>query len=282
MTDGPGTGAERETVPQRAAGLSLAIRGVSMAYGDGRVVVKDINLEVQQGQFVSLIGASGCGKTTLLNLVAGFLHPSSGRVELDSFPVQRPGPDRSMVFQDDAVFPWYTVQQNVEYALRFRGIKRADRARRVAELISLVGLAGRERAYPRELSGGMRKRVDVARALAPQPRVLLMDEPFAALDAITKMRLQSEFLRLWDQSGMTVLFVTHDIEEALFLSDRVVLMASNPGRVLRDVAIAFSRPRSDDLRTASEFQQLRHELTAALHLSDQESDPTSDLGSVRD
>src|SRR5262249_45555956 len=158
--------------------------------------LRDIDVQVRENEFVALIGASGCGKTTLLNLIAGFFSPSSGSILIDSRPVTKPGSDRSMVFQDDAVFPWYTVYRNVEYPLRFKNLSEEERRRRVAELIALVGLQGREKAYPRELSGGMRKRVDLARALAAEPRVLLMDEPFAALDVMTKMHLQGEFLRV--------------------------------------------------------------------------------------
>lgn len=165
-----------------------------------------------------------------------------------------------MVFQEDAVFPWFTVRRNVEYGLRVQRPRPANIGERAQELIDLVGLTGRESAYPRELSGGMRKRVDVARALALEPRVLLMDEPFAALDAITKTYLQTEFLRIWDQRRMTVVFVTHDIEEALFLSDRVILLSARPGRVARDLRVPFERPRSDELRTAPELQELREEL----------------------
>src|SRR5581483_4578082 len=182
-------------------------------------------------------------------------------------PVRGPGSDRSMVFQDDAVFPWYTVSRNVEYPLRFKNYSREERKRRVADLIKLVGLQGREDAYPRELSGGMRKRVDLARALAAEPRVLLMDEPFAALDVMTKMHLQGEFLRVRDASERTVLFVTHDIEEALFLSDRILLMGTHPGRILREVEVPFGRPRREELRTAPEFQELRHELTRAIEVA---------------
>ena len=169
-----------------------------------------------------------------------------------------------MVFQDDAVFPWATVLDNVAYGLRLRGQPRAERRDQARELVRLVGLEGRERAYPRELSGGMRKRVDVARALALEPEVLLMDEPFAALDATTKERLQEEFLRIREARPMAVVFVTHDIEEALFLSDRVVLMGSAGGRILAEVAVPFGRPRTAEIRTDSRLQELRGKLVAML------------------
>jgi NitT/TauT family transport system ATP-binding protein len=169
-----------------------------------------------------------------------------------------------MVFQEDAVFPWYTVEKNIGYGLRLKGVPKRKRDEAVDRLAQMVGLAGREDAYPHELSGGMRKRVDVARALALQPTVLLMDEPFAALDAITKTKLQSDFLKVWDAYKMTVLFVTHDVEEALFLSDRIMVLSSHPGRVARTFAVPFGRPRLEELRTDPDFQLQRRELTAAL------------------
>lgn len=245
--------------PTESRGVLLDIQGVSLAYGNGPPVVEDANLRVQHGEFLALVGPSGCGKTTLLNMVAGFLRPTAGSILLDGKLIERPGADRSMVFQDDAVFPWYTVEQNVAYGVRFV-LSKEERRRRVAELIKLVGLTGRESAYPRELSGGMRKRVDVARALAPRPRLLLMDEPFAALDVMTKTRLQEEFVRLWHSTDMTVLFVTHDIEEALYLSDRVVTMSIKPGRLGEAVPVPFEQPRLPELRTSVAFQELRQRI----------------------
>lgn len=227
-------------------------------------VIRDFTLEVYEGEFVCLVGSSGCGKTTLLNVVAGLLPASSGQVFLDGQPVNSPGPDRAMVFQDDAVFPWYTVQENVEYPLKIAGVDKAERKQIVARYLKLVGLEGFEDLYPRELSGGMRKRVDVARAMAAGPKVLLMDEPFAALDVITKERLQEEFLRIWYEARMTVLFVTHDLEEALFLAGRVVVMANQPGRVQRVVQVPFAHPRGPELKTSPEFQALRRELAKGL------------------
>lgn len=243
--------------------VDLELQGVGMTYRD-TLVIDDLNLSVPHGRFLSIIGESGCGKTTLLNLVAGFFPPTTGRITLSGHPICGPGADRAMVFQDDAVFPWATVLDNVAYGLRLRGLPRAERLDRARELVRLVGLEGHERAYPRELSGGMRKRVDLARALALEPEVLLMDEPFAALDAITKERLQEEFLRIWDVRKMTVVFVTHDIEEALLLSDRVVLMGSSGGRILCEITVPFERPRSAEIRTDPRLQNLRGILLAAL------------------
>jgi NitT/TauT family transport system ATP-binding protein len=243
--------------------VKLDLRSVTMAFG-GLPVIAGLDLSVGDGELVSLIGASGCGKTTLLNLIAGFIEPTAGQILLAGRRVRRPGADRVMVFQDDAVFPWATVLDNVAYGLRLRGQARAERRARARELMRLVGLEGRERAYPHELSGGMRKRVDLARALALEPEVLLMDEPFAALDAITKERLQEEFLRIQESRAMTVVFVTHDIEEALFLSDRVVLMGVAGGQVLSEVAVPFGRPRTAQMRTDPRLQELRADFVAAL------------------
>jgi ABC-type nitrate/sulfonate/bicarbonate transport system ATPase subunit len=234
-----------------------------MAFGETPVIA-DLDLRVKRGEFLSLLGASGCGKTTLLNLIAGFLEPTAGEVALSGEPVRRPGADRAMVFQDDAVFPWATVLDNVAYGLQLRGQSKTERHDRARELIRLIGLEGREDAYPRELSGGMRKRVDVARSLALEPDVLLMDEPFAALDAITKERLQEEFLRIWETRGMTVVFVTHDIEEALFMSDRVVVMSATGGRILATITVPFDRPRTAASRTDPTLQDLRRDLVATL------------------
>jgi NitT/TauT family transport system ATP-binding protein len=241
----------------------LEMRGISIAYGDVSVIA-GLDLAVTDGEFVTLIGASGCGKTTLLSVIAGFLGPTAGEVTLSGRPITAPGADRAMVFQDDAVFPWSTVLDNVAYGLRFRGLRKAERRQRADELVRLVGLDGWQAAYPRELSGGMRKRVDLARALALEPEILLMDEPFAALDAITKERLQEEFQRIRESRSMTVVFVTHDIEEALFLSDRVVLMGLAGGRILAETSVPFGRPRTPETRTDPRLQDIRSTLVAAL------------------
>ena len=245
-------------------GVKLDIRNLSI-YFDDLHVLDDISFQLSQGDFVSLLGPSGCGKSTLLNLVAGLLTPTSGTISRDAVLVTGPGPDRSMVFQDDAVFPWYTVAQNVEYGLRVKGVEKVARREKAQSFIDLVGLTGREDAYPFQLSGGMRKRVDVARALAAEPDVLLMDEPFASLDAMTKTRLQAEFLRIWEDSRATVLFVTHDVEEALYMSERVFVMSTGPGRLSYELDVPFPHPREESLRTSTAFQDHRAELIKALH-----------------
>ena len=242
----------------------LRVNGVSMWF-DELHVLDDISFEMGKGDFVALLGPSGCGKSTLLNLVAGLLTPTGGTMHRDDMAVEAPGPDRSMVFQDDAVFPWYTVVQNVEYGMRMKGIEKDERRANAQSYIDLVGLTGREDAYPFQLSGGMKKRVDVARALAAKPDVLLMDEPFASLDAMTKSRLQTEFLHIWEDTRVTVLFVTHDVEEALFLSERILVMSTGPGRLFFELDVPFSHPREVSLRTSPEFQGRRAELFDALH-----------------
>ncbi|MCE2530250.1 MAG: ABC transporter ATP-binding protein [Acidimicrobiia bacterium] len=244
--------------------VKLEVRDLSI-YFDDLHVLDNISFRLSEGDFVSLLGPSGCGKSTLLNLVAGLLAPTSGTITRDGIEVTAPGPDRSMVFQDDAVFPWYTVVQNVEYGLRVKGVEKRERREKAQGFVDLVGLSGREDAYPYQLSGGMRKRVDVARALAAEPDVLLMDEPFASLDAMTKTRLQAEFLRIWENSRATVLFVTHDVEEALYLSERVFVMSTEPGRLFHLTDVPFPHPREESLRTSTEFQDHRAELIAALH-----------------
>ena len=244
--------------------VKLDVQDISIFF-DELHVLDNISFQLEEGDFVSLLGPSGCGKSTLLNLVAGLLSPTGGAISRDGIPVTGPGPDRSMVFQDDAVFPWYTVVQNVEYGLRVKGVEKSERRRKAQNFIDLVGLTGREDAYPYQLSGGMRKRVDVARALAAEPDVLLMDEPFASLDAMTKTRLQAEFLRIWEDSRATVLFVTHDVEEALYLSERVFVMSTGPGRLFHQTDVPFPHPREESLRTSTAFQDHRAELIAALH-----------------
>ena len=241
----------------------IVIENLAAGYGSG-YVLEGISFDVSEGEIVCLIGASGCGKTTLLNIVAGLVPYQQGMVTMDSRLVDRPGPDRVMVFQDDAVFPWMRVQENVEYGLRVKKMGKEDRARRAAEIIELVGLSGNERLFPRELSGGMRKRVDLARALAVEPEVLLMDEPYAALDVMTKERLQIEFVRISEDTNMTCIFVTHDLEEALFVGHRVILLGRRPARIVATYEVPFSHPRDVSLKRAADFQTLRGELASRI------------------
>ena len=234
-------------VPRRArAGLpKIDVRDVGHHFREV-VALHDVNIEVHAGEFVCLLGPSGCGKTTLLYALAGHLAPSGGRIAIDGVQVKGPGPDRLLVFQEPALFPWLTVRQNLVFALRARGLSRAEAAAKSREFIPLVHLDGFEGALPHQLSGGMRMRVQLARALAVDPAVLLMDEPFAALDAQTRSVMHQLLQRIWLRDRKTVVFVTHDVREALVLGDRVVVMAARPGRVLRDLDVRLPRPRDPD------------------------------------
>jgi NitT/TauT family transport system ATP-binding protein len=260
--------------PAARAGASVALEGVSLevATPEGRVeILRDATLRVGAGEFVCLLGPSGSGKSTILNLVAGFARPTSGRVLEADRPVEGPGPDRAMVFQDAALFPWLRLRENVEFPLKLKGITRDARSARSEELLRLVHLWRFRDRYPHELSGGMRQRGAIARALATDPAVLLMDEPFAALDAQTREILQGEVERIWSATRKTVVFVTHNVREAVRLADRVVLMGTRPGRILHDEIIDLPRPRAADdprvsqlsktigLRIASEVEKVARE-----------------------
>jgi NitT/TauT family transport system ATP-binding protein len=222
------------------------------------------SFEVARGEFVSLVGPSGCGKSTFLSIVLGLLRPDTGEVRIDGRAVKGPASDRAMVFQEFGLLPWRSAQANVELGLELRGVAAAERQRRVLELIQLVGLTGFERHYPHELSGGMKQRVGLARALATNPDVLLMDEPFAALDAQTRDLMQVELLRIWEQSRKTVLFVTHSIEEAAYLSDRVVVLSARPGRTKAVIPVRLPRPRNYEMRLTPQFNELKLAIWNAL------------------
>jgi NitT/TauT family transport system ATP-binding protein len=207
------------------------------------LAIADISLSVAAGEFVSILGPSGCGKSTLLYIVGGFVTPSTGSVVVNERPVTGPGPDRGPVFQEFALFPWKTVLGNVMYGLERSGVAKIEAKKRARELLALVHLSGYEKFYPKELSGGMKQRVALARTLAYGPSILLMDEPFGALDAHTRTRLQNDLLDIWERDRKTVLFVTHSVEEAVFLSDRVAVMTRSPGRIKEIIPIALARPR---------------------------------------
>jgi len=226
----------------------IAIDGLSKSFAAAltakdRLALSDISLQIAEGEFVSIVGPSGCGKSTLLYMVGGFVAPSRGAVSVAGKPVTGPGPDRGPVFQEFALFPWKTVLGNVMYGLLQQGMSRPEAEAKARALISLVRLTGYERFYPKELSGGMKQRVAIARTLAYGPTILLMDEPFGALDAHTRTGLQNELLEIWERDRKTVLFVTHSVEEAVFLSDRVVVLTRSPGRVKATVDIDLPRPR---------------------------------------
>jgi NitT/TauT family transport system ATP-binding protein len=220
--------------------VKVDVRNISMTFGNVRVL-DNINLSVHQGEFVCLLGPSGCGKSTLLNIIGGFVKPAEGAVLIDEEPVVGPDPRRIFVFQERGVFPWLTVEQNIGFGL-FR-LSDAEKRARIQHYVHLVGLEGFEGSYPRELSGGMKQRLEVARALAVNPDVLYLDEPFGALDSITRLQMRRELLRIWQAERKTILFVTHDIEESVQLADRVVVLSARPGRVRRVVDIDIPHPR---------------------------------------
>ena len=229
--------------------------------------VQDITLDVAPGEFVCLLGPSGCGKSTLLGALAGHLQPSHGSICVDGRPVQGPHPERGLVFQQHTLFPWKKVLQNVAFGLKMKGVPRAERHARAQELIELVGLAGFEHHYPSQLSGGMRQRVEIARVLINHPRVMLMDEPFGALDAQTRLMMQELLLDVWARIKTTIVFITHDIDEALFLADRILVMSPRPGRIIEELRLDFERPRSAELVTSPEFMRLKRHCLALLHPS---------------
>jgi len=245
---------------------SVVIRDLEMTFpgargGDPVGVLQNINIVVQQGEFVCVVGPSGCGKSTLLNIVAGFVKASSGSVFVEDELVQGPHPQRIMVFQETAVFPWLNVHRNVGFGLLHRSRKERDQT--IAHYVEMIGLKGFEKAFPRELSGGMRQRVELARALAADPHVLYMDEPFGALDYFTRFKMRADLVRIWEQERKTILFVTHDIDEAVQLADRVVVLSQRPATVQSVVDVPLARPRnlSDPV-----FLQIRDRILAAIGL----------------
>jgi NitT/TauT family transport system ATP-binding protein len=240
--------------------LSLSFPGKKK--GEAIVVLQDIKLQIFRGEFVCIVGPSGCGKTTLLNLVAGFLRPTSGEVLVHQMPVTGPDPKRIFVFQENGVFPWLTVRENVSFGLQ--GKAKAERAATTKHYIEMVGLSGFENAYPRELSGGMRQRVEIARALAADPEIIYMDEPFGALDFLTRLKMRADLTRIWEDERKTILFVTHDIEESVQLADRVVVLTSRPGKIAAEVKVDLPRPRDLD---AKEYIELRDEIFHTMGMS---------------
>ncbi|WP_345710322.1 ABC transporter ATP-binding protein [Kineococcus glutinatus] len=233
--------------------------------GEVFTALDGFTLDVRPGELLSLVGPSGCGKSTLLDLLGGLSAPTSGSITLDGRPVEGPGLDRGIVFQQYALLPWRTAQGNVELGLEAKGLPRRQRAAAARDFLALVGLDGFEGRYPHELSGGMKQRVAIARALALDPEVLLMDEPFAALDAQTRESLQRELLRIWQATGKTIVFITHGIEEAVYLGQRVAVMTSRPGRIKHVVDVPLANRTADaDIRTSPEFTALRHEVWALL------------------
>jgi len=242
----------------------VIIKGLSKRYvtNDADILaLSEIDLTVGEGEFVSLLGPSGCGKSTLLKIVAGLLPATGGRIEIHGAAVTAPGPERAVVFQEYALFPWMTVEENVEFGLEARGVPAAERRRISAQLLDVVGLSDFIKKFPHHLSGGMKQRVSIARALAVDPQILLMDEPFGALDAQTRSVMQEELLRIWRLYRKTVIFVTHSIDESIYLSDRIVLMTARPGRIKAIIDVADERPR--DLTTPA-MAQLQRQVRSIL------------------
>ncbi len=242
--------------------------------GKSTIAIKDLNLTINEREFVSLLGPSGCGKTTILRMIAGLEIPTKGTIYERGKKVVGPGPDRGMVFQEFALFPWRTVIKNIEFGLEIKGIRKEERREIALHYIDLVNLEGFENAHPNELSGGMKQRVGIARALANEPDVLLMDEPFGSLDAQTRNIMQKELLGIMQKTNKTIVFVTHSVDEAIFLSDRIVVLTSRPATVKKEFTIDLSRPRD---RAGKEFAKLRHEI-----LSDVEEEVTKAIATERE
>jgi NitT/TauT family transport system ATP-binding protein len=247
----------------------LRIENVALRFtpkgGAPVTALENVSLAVESNEFSVIVGPSGCGKTSLLRLVAGLIEPSEGAIWLDETRVTGPGRDRGMVFQSYTLFPWLTVQRNVEFGLKLRGVPRAERRDTARRFLAQVGLDGFERHYPRQLSGGMMQRVALARALANDPAVLLMDEPFGALDSQTRALMQELLLDIWQQSSKTVLFITHDIDESILLGDRVYVMTARPGRIKEMVEVGLPRPRSVEVLTSAEFMRLKRQIMGSIH-----------------
>jgi len=238
----------------------ILIKNVQKVFATGErevVALKDINLEIARGEFVCLLGPSGCGKSTLLNAVAGFSLPSAGGITVDGKLVTAPGPERGMVFQEYALFPWMTVAQNISFAMEVQGKGKTEIMGRVDQLLEVLKLSDFRDRFPKDLSGGMRQRVAIARVLAMDSPIMLMDEPFGALDALTRRNLQDELLRIWKEFGKTVLFVTHSIEESIYLADRIIVMTYRPGTIKRDQRVTMPRPRDP---SSAEFNEMKREL----------------------
>ncbi|MGK8523611.1 ABC transporter ATP-binding protein [Nocardia asteroides] len=239
----------------------FAVRGTQERF----TAIEDISLDLREGEFLVLVGPSGSGKSTLLDLLGGLSKPSSGEILLDGEPITGPGLDRGIVFQQYALLPWRTARANIEFGLEAKGLRRRARREFAEHYLELVGLSGFGDRYPHELSGGMKQRVAIARSLAFDPEVLLMDEPFAALDAQTRESLQDELLRIWRATGKTVLFITHGIDEAVYLGQRVAVLTSRPGRIKAIVDVEIDRDTDDDIRSSERFRDYRHEIWTLLH-----------------
>ncbi|HKU87422.1 MAG TPA: ABC transporter ATP-binding protein [Casimicrobiaceae bacterium] len=257
------------TVLHERTPLAIVACGIAKAYrspqpGGSLSVLEGVDFTLRVGEFVSIVGPSGCGKTTLLRILAGLVTPGQGSLEVLGRVTDGPGPERAMVFQNFALLPWLDALDNVAFGLELRDVPREERNAIAADYLKLVGLSGFEHAYPRQLSGGMQQRIGLARALAVDPEILLMDEPLGAVDALTRSWLQLDLLRIWDETRKSVVFVTHDVGEAVLLSDRVVVMGTRPGRILEERVIDLPRPRSDATRESARFNELSMQIWRSL------------------
>ena len=255
---------------------SVSIQSVSRTFeghkGQRTQALLPVDFEVRDNDFVTILGPSGCGKSTLLRIVAGLDHATSGRVLLDGVPVEGPGADRGMVFQSYTLFPWLTIEQNIRFGLRERGMPEAQQKERAAYFIAKVGLRGFEQHFPKQLSGGMQQRTAIARALANDPKILLMDEPFGALDNQTRVLMQELLLGIWEAERKTVLFVTHDIDEAIFMANRVAVFSARPGRIKTELAVQLAHPRHYTIKTSPEFMDLKARLTEEIRAESMAAD----------
>ena len=246
----------------------VRLTGVAKRFPNGTLALDRVDLAIEQGSFVSLLGPSGCGKSTILRMIAGLVQPSAGRIDWPRLPeAARTGahPELGFVFQEPTLMPWASVADNIRLPLKVAGVATAEADARIAEAIGMVGLEGFAHAFPRELSGGMKMRVSIARALVTRPKLLLMDEPFAALDEITRFKLNNDLLQLWQRFGWTVIFVTHSVFESVYLSNRILVMSARPGRIVEDVAISASYPRDDSFRVSDAYGDLCREVSMSLH-----------------
>lgn len=260
----------------------IAIKNVSRVYDLGKekfYALKDVSLQMGESEFVTVVGPSGCGKSTMMNLLAGLDRPTVGTAEVDGKIVDGPSPDRGVIFQQYALFPWLTVRQNVEFGLKSnKQVSKQQRHQIAQHFIDLVGLSQFADSLPKTLSGGMKQRCAIARAYAVNPSILLMDEPFGALDALTRVQLQSQLLDAWSQDKRTVMFITHDVDEAVFLANRVVIMAARPGRIYDIVPIDLPYPRDDEMRLSSEFAQIRNRIWQAVYHQDPNHTYSGEIG----
>lgn len=243
---------------------TIHVDHVSKSFGS-LSVLEQVDIRIQQGEFAVIVGPSGCGKSTVLRMIAGLEHPSDGMVTANEEGIVRPDPSRMLIFQEHALYPWRTVEYNVGFGLELAGVSRQERGARVDMMLEKVGLSGFQQYYPHQLSGGMRQRASIARALVMDPEVLLLDEPFGALDAITKISMQNELLDLWEGTGKTVLLITHDIDEAIYLADTIYVMSPRPGRIVESITTDMPRPRN---RNGAEFVALRERIMKHLNLGD--------------